>query len=152
MARGTLSSIRVVTWWIYLMINCMQWSSVFTCVLLFKITVNKVIAYVRFIDAQEARADLERTDGMTGPGISNAHRYLRGRWTDICRGNCNDYRKWSFYTKMKVSLSSGNPWCSPQYWKSWVTWIPSQNLYHSELHWQELHFEPHPNFSMCFLI
>ena len=46
----------------------MQWSSVFTMVLRFKLRVEKVNAYLRCVDAQEARAGVEGIDGTTGYG------------------------------------------------------------------------------------
>ena len=43
----------------------MQWSSVFTMVLLFKVRVYKVNAYLRCVNSQEARAGVEGIDGTT---------------------------------------------------------------------------------------
>jgi len=54
------------------MINCMQLSSVFTMVSRSKLRVYMVNAYVRCVDAQEARAGAEGTDGTTGYEKSNA--------------------------------------------------------------------------------
>jgi hypothetical protein len=48
--------------------NCMQSSTVFITVLRFKLRVLKVNAYLRYIDAQEARAGAEEIDGTTGCG------------------------------------------------------------------------------------
>jgi len=62
------SSIRVVTRYIYWMNNCTQWSFVFPMVLSFKLRVLKVSAYIRCVDAQEARAGAEGMDGMAGCG------------------------------------------------------------------------------------
>jgi len=61
-------NLRVVTRRIYRMNNFTQWSCVFTMVLRFKLRALKVNAYLRFVDAQEARAGAEGTDGTTGCG------------------------------------------------------------------------------------
>jgi len=67
-ARGSETSIRVVTRRKYRMNNCTQWSSVFTNVLLFKLRVSMVNSYLRCVDAQEARAGLEGIDRTSGYG------------------------------------------------------------------------------------
>jgi len=56
----------------YRMNNCTQWSSVFTMVLRSKLRVEMVNAYLRCVDALEARAGAEGIDGTTGCGYSNA--------------------------------------------------------------------------------
>jgi len=48
--------------------NCTQWSPVFTMVLRWKLRVLMVNAYLRHVDAQEARAGVEGIDGNTGCG------------------------------------------------------------------------------------
>ena len=48
--------------------NCTQWSSVFIMVLRFTLRDLKVNTYLRYVDAQEGRAGVEGTDGMTGCG------------------------------------------------------------------------------------
>jgi hypothetical protein len=63
---------RVVTRRIYRMNNCTQWSSVFTMALRFNISVQMVNTYLKYVDAQEARAGAEAINGMTGYGYSNA--------------------------------------------------------------------------------
>ena len=52
--------------------NCPQWSSVFTMALTFKLRFEMVNAYLRCVDAQEARAGAEGIDRTTGCGSSNA--------------------------------------------------------------------------------
>jgi hypothetical protein len=42
--------------------NCTQWSSVFTIGSRFKLRVSKVNAYLRYVDAQEARSGKEGID------------------------------------------------------------------------------------------
>jgi len=65
-AQGSFWSKRVVTWRIYLMNNCTQWSSVFTMVLRFKLRVQKVNAFLRCVNSEEATAGAEGIDGTTG--------------------------------------------------------------------------------------
>jgi len=67
-ACGSKSSIIVLTWHLYRMNNCMQWSSVLSMVSRFMVRVKKLNAYLRCVDAQEARAGAEGTDRMTGCG------------------------------------------------------------------------------------
>jgi len=67
-ARGSLSSIKVVTWRIYRMNNCTQWSSVFTTLLLLTLSVSMVNPYPRWVNAQKARAGAEGINGTTGCG------------------------------------------------------------------------------------
>jgi hypothetical protein len=45
--------------------NCTQWSSVFTMVIRFRLRVYMVNAYLRCVDAQEARAGAEGIDRTT---------------------------------------------------------------------------------------
>jgi hypothetical protein len=48
--------------------NCIEWSSVFTTVLKFKLRVQMLNEYLRCVDAQEAKAGAEGIDGTTGCG------------------------------------------------------------------------------------
>jgi len=65
-ACDSLSSIIVVTRCIDRMNNFTQWSCVSTMVLRFMLRVWMENAYLRFVDAQEARAGTEGIDGTTG--------------------------------------------------------------------------------------
>jgi len=66
--RGSLSSLRVVSYCIYRMNNCMRWSSLFTKVLRFMFRVSQVNTYLTCVDAQQTRAGMEGIDRATGYG------------------------------------------------------------------------------------
>jgi hypothetical protein len=48
--------------------NCTKWSAVFILVLMFKLRVEMVNAYLRCVDAQEDRAGAGGIDATTGCG------------------------------------------------------------------------------------
>jgi len=106
-ACGSWSSRTVVRRHIYRMNNCTQWSSVFTLVSRSKLMVQMVNTYLRGVDAQEARAGVERIDGKTRCGWSNPQRGVMACWMGVSRGNCNDYSKSNSSTRMELLLSTG---------------------------------------------
>jgi hypothetical protein len=63
-----LSGLRVVTRRIYWINNCTQWSSVLILVLMFKLRVQMVNAYLGCVDAHEGRAGAGGIDSTTGCG------------------------------------------------------------------------------------
>jgi hypothetical protein len=101
--------------------NCTHWSAVFTMALRFKLRVLMVNAFVRFVDAQEARAVVEGINGETGFGESNVRGGVMARWMGIFHGNSKDHSKssskqedvafveyWSTLTLTIIRENSGN--------------------------------------------
>jgi hypothetical protein len=63
-----------------------------------------VNAYLKCVDAQEARAGAEGIDETTGCGYSNVQAGVRALSMGVSHGNCNNYSKSNSKTKLELSL------------------------------------------------